>query len=179
MKKIILILAIVFTSCTITKSLPISYKSSDELSLFYKQNNIESFFIVNSYTSLVELYKQDRVSIPQNIIFDCDGLEIKHFNNKLCVNHTLEFLKNYNSKTIIQKTNFNISDYLKHFKSINTLDSEKILSSKKIRVFVNTATYADNYKANEEAFEIYKQFKDQYEVYIINLDYISEWKDKK
>ncbi|MFY7958258.1 MAG: hypothetical protein ACOVNT_09080, partial [Flavobacterium macrobrachii] len=95
MKKIILILAIVFTSCTITKNLPISYKSSDELSLFYKQNNIESFFIVNSYTSLVELYKQDRVSIPQNIIFDCDDLEIKHFNNKLCVNHTLEFLKNY------------------------------------------------------------------------------------
>lgn len=172
-------MSVVFTSCTITKSLPISYKSSEELTAFYKQNNIENYFVVNSYKSLVELYKQDRVSIPKNIIFDSDGFEIEHFNDKLCVNHTLEFLKNYDEKTKIKKSNFNISNYLKYFKSVNNnLEIDKVTNSKKISVFVNTATYADKYKANQEAFEIYKEFKDKYEVYIINLDYINEWEDK-
>lgn len=179
MKKIVLVILIIFTSCTIRKSLPISYKSSDELSIFYKQNNIENYFIVNNYNSLVELYKQDRVSIPKNIIFDSDGFEIIHFNDKLCVNHTLEFLKNYNESIKINKSNFNISDYLKYFKPANSnLNINKIINSKKIRVFVNTATYADKYKANKEAFEIYKQFSDKYEVYIVNIDYINEWEDK-
>lgn len=180
MKKIIIIISVIFTSCTITKSLPISYKTTNELSEFYKENNIEDYFIVNNYKSLVELYKQDRVSIPKNIIFDSDGFEIKHFNDKLCVNHTLEFLKIYDENTKINKGDFNISDYLKYFKPVNSnLEFNKIINSKKIRVFVNTATYADKYKANEEAFEIYKQFKDKYEVYIVNLDYINEWEDKQ
>jgi hypothetical protein len=180
MKKILVVIFAIFTSCTITKSLPISYKSTNELSEFYKKNNIENYLIVNSYKSLVELYKQDRVSIPKNIIFGRDGFEIKHFNDKLCVNHTLEFLKSYDENTKINKTDFNISDYVKYFKMVNNnLEFDKILNSKKIRVFVNTATYADKYKANEEAFEIYKQFKDKYEVYIVNLDYINEWEDKQ
>lgn len=180
MKKIIIVVFAIFTSCTITKSLPISYKTTNELSVFYKENNIENYIIVNSYKSFVELYKQDRVSIPKNIIFDSDGFEIKHFNDKLCVNHTLEFLKSYDGNTIINKSDFNISDYLKYFKVVNNnLESNRIINSKKIRVFVNTATYANKYKANEEAFEIYKQFKDKYEVYIVNLDYIYEWEDKQ
>jgi hypothetical protein len=180
MKKIIGVIFAIFTSCTITKSLPIRYKTTNELSEFYKENNIENYLIVNSYKSLVELYKQDKVSIPKNIIFDSDGFEIKHFNDKLCANQTLEFLKSYDENTKINKSDFNISDYLKYFKIVNNnLEFNKILNSKKIRVFVNTATYANKYKANEEAFEIYKQFKEKYEVYIVNLDYINEWEDKQ
>jgi hypothetical protein len=180
MKKIIGVIFAIFTSCTITKSLPIRYKTTNELSEFYKENNIENYLIVNSYKSLVELYNQDKVSIPKNIIFDSDGFEIKHFNDKLCANQTLEFLKSYDENTKINKSDFNISDYLKYFKIVNNnLEFNKILNSKKIRVFVNTATYANKYKANEEAFEIYKQFKEKYEVYIVNLDYINEWEDKQ
>lgn len=179
MKKIVLIIFVIFASCTITKRFLISYKSPEELSAFYEQNNIQNYFVVNSYESLVNLHVQDRVSIPQNIIFDKDGFEIKHFNDKLCSNHTLEFLKNFSEKTKINKSNYNISDYLKHFKSINiNSDSNKLSNSKKISVFVNTATYADKYKANEEAFEIYKHFRDKFEVYIVNLDYSKEWEDK-
>lgn len=180
MKKIIVVIFAIFTSCTITKSLPISYKTTKELSEFYNKNNIENYLIVNSYKSLVELYKQDRVSMPKNIIFDSDGFEIKHFNDKLCVNHTLEFLKSYDENTKINKSDYNVSDYLKYLKPVNAnLEFNNIINSKKIRVFVNTATYADKYKANEEAFEIYKQFKDKYEIYIVNLDYINEWEDKQ
>lgn len=180
MKKIIVVIFAIFTSCTITKSLPISYKTTKELSEFYNKNNIENYLIVNSYKSLVELYKQDRVSMPKNIIFDSDGFEIKHFNDKLCVNHTLEFLKSYDENTKINKSDYNVSDYLNYLKPVNAnLEFNNIINSKKIRVFVNTATYADKYKANEEAFEIYKQFKDKYEIYIVNLDYINEWKDKQ
>lgn len=180
MKKIIVVIFAIFTSCTITKSLPISYKTTKELSEFYNKNNIENYLIVNSYKSLVELYKQDRVSMPKNIIFDSDGFEIKHFNDKLCVNHTLEFLKSYDENTKINKSDYNVSDYLNYLKPVNAnLEFNNIINSKKIRVFVNTATYADKYKANEEAFEIYKQFKDKYEIYIVNLDYINEWEDKQ
>lgn len=180
MKKIIVVIFAIFTSCTITKSLPISYKTTKELSEFYNKYNIENYLIVNSYKSLVELYKQDRVSMPKNIIFDSDGFEIKHFNDKLCVNHTLEFLKSYDENTKINKSDYNVSDYLKYLKPVNAnLEFNNIINSKKIRVFVNTATYADKYKANEEAFEIYKQFKDKYEIYIVNLDYINEWEDKQ
>lgn len=180
MKKIIVVIFAIFTSCTITKRLPISYKTTKELSEFYNKYNIENYLIVNSYKSLVELYKQDRVSMPKNIIFDSDGFEIKHFNDKLCVNHTLEFLKSYDENTKINKSDYNVSDYLNYLKPVNAnLEFNNIINSKKIRVFVNTATYADKYKANEEAFEIYKQFKDKYEIYIVNLDYINEWKDKQ
>lgn len=179
MKKIILAFLIIFNSCTITKSIPINYKTNSELSEFYKNHNVEEYYIVNSYKSLVELYKQDRVSIPKNLIFDNNGLEIEHFNDKLCVNHTLEFLRNYNEKTKIKNSNFKIDDYLKYFKTPNnSVKIDEILNSKKIRIFVNTATYAEKYKANEEAFEIYKEFKDKYDVYLINLDYIDDWDDK-
>ncbi len=115
------------------------------------------------------MHGQGRVSIPQNIIFDNDGFEIKHFNDKLCSNQALKFLKNFSEKK--NKSNYKISDYLKHFKSINiNSDSNKIPISKKISVFVSTPTYADKYKANEEAFEIYKHFRDKFEVYVVNLD---------
>jgi len=93
MNKLILLILCLLVSCSVKKSVPVSYKTSEELLEFYERNNVSDFFILDSYKSLVELYKQDRVSIPKNIIFDSDGFEIKHFNDKLCVNHTLEFLK--------------------------------------------------------------------------------------
>ena len=179
MNKLILLILCLLVSCSVKKSVPVSHKTSEELLEFYERNNVSDFFILDSYKSLVELYKQDRVSIPKNMIFDSDGFEIKHFNEKLCVNHTLEFLKNYDQNTKINKSYFTINEFLKHFKSVNSnLDIEEILNSKKIRVFVNSATYADKYKANEEAFEIYKLFRDKFEVYVINLDYIDAWEDK-
>lgn len=179
MKNIIYIIIFTLTSCTITKKIPITYKTINELTLFYKQNFIDDFLIVNSYNSLKELYKMDRVSIPKNLIFDIDGYEIEHFNDKFCANHTLEFLKSYNSNSNIKKSNFTIQEYLVYLKSANNkIKVNEIKNSKKIKIFVNTATYANKFKANEEAFKIFKEYGDKYDVYIINLDYINEWEDK-
>lgn len=179
MKKIIFIgFIFCLISCTITRKIKISYKTNSELIDFYKQNNIDNFLIPKDYNSLVELYKSDRVSVPQNIIFNSEGYEIEHFNEKLCANHTLEFLKTYNEDTKLKLSNYNIKDYLTNFKSVNSnINIENVLHSKKIRVFVNTATYAEKYKTNNEAYEIYKQFNDKYEIFIVNLDYNSEWED--
>lgn len=180
MRKIVFIgiLLICLTSCTITKKIQISHKSDSELVDFYKQNDINNFLVPKNYNSLVNLYKSDRVSIPKNIIFNSDGYEIEHFNEKLCANHTLEFLKTYNENTELKLGNYNIKDYLANFKSINgSIDVESILSSEKVRIFVNTATYGEKYNTNKEAYEIYKQFNDKYDVFIVNLDYSSEWED--
>lgn len=175
MKKITLLLLITLTSCTITKKVQLSPKTVIELSEFYKAHNVSNFFVVESRNSLVNLSKEDRLSIPQNIIFDANGYEIEHFDKKLCANHTLAFLKNFNEATIIKHSSYTIKDYLKHFKTNDTnLNIENIINSNKIRVFVNTAAYADKYKINKEAFEIYNQFHEKYEVYIINLDNLNE-----
>lgn len=178
MNKIInnIIILTLLTSCTITKNFDLKDKSQIEISEFYKNQDIESYLYIKDYNSLMELDKNNRLTIPQNLVFNEDGFEVLHFNDKLCANHTLEFLKKYNSKTELKTSEFNINNYLTNFKRSDGGKIDDILSSKKIRIFLNTATFGTKFNVNEEAFKIYKEFKGKYEVYIVNIDKNKEWK---
>jgi len=179
MKKIGIILFLALVSCTIHRHIKITYKSNKQLIDYYEAKNISTFLTPKDYASFLELNTLNRITIPQNVIFDVDGHEIEHFNDKLCVNHTLEFLKQFNETTVLKKTDFTIDQYIKYFKPAGTaIDLDSVKNSKKIRVFVNTATYGEIRNANEEALQIYSLFKGKYEVYIVNLDLNSDWPDK-
>jgi len=176
MKKVAIFLFILFTfSCTITRNFKIEPKTEVELIEYYKSKNINSFFVVKDYNSFKKLAESERVSIPQNFIFDVNGNEIEHFDEKLCADHTLSFLENYNPDMQIKHSGYNIASYLENFDSFeDSINKENILKTNKIRVFVNTATYGDKMKVNKEAFEIFNSYSDIYKVYVINLD-VGEW----
>ncbi len=173
MKKIaILFLTLGVLSCTITRKINIVQKTEAELIDFYKSKNIDSFLVVKDYAAFKVLSDSNRVTIPQNFIFDANGNEIEHFDDKLCANHTLTFLKDYNPEMKIKLKNYNIASYLENFKSINgDIQKDEILNTKEIRVFVNTATFAEKMKVNKEALEINNLYNGKYKVYVINLDF--------
>lgn len=112
-------LSILFVSCTIQRSFKISNKTESELIDFYGSKEIKSFLLVKNFNSLKTLSESNRITIPQNIVFDADGYEIEHFNQKLCANHTFEFLKTFDNSTKMKLTNYHITDYLSNFKVIN------------------------------------------------------------
>ena len=176
MKKLAIFLFILFTfSCTITRNFKIEPKTEVEVIEYYKSKNIDSFFVVKDYNAFKSLADLDRVSIPQNFIFDANGNEIEHFDEKLCADHTLSFLENYNPDMQIKHSGYNIASFLENFDSFeNSINKDEILKTEKIRVFVNTATYGDKMKVNKEAFEIFNLVSDTYQVYIINLD-VGKW----
>jgi hypothetical protein len=185
MKQFLIILsAILFVSCTITKKIPITTQSIVDLQNYYNSKNINNFLYTKDMQQFVKLSEADRNNIPQNFIFDQNGLEIAHEDEKLCSNQTLTFLKNFNDKTKIKNTSYRIEDYLSHFKSSSeNVTIESIVQSKKIRIFLNAATYAEKTRkgiAASEAFEIYKTYNSNaaYEIYLVNLDVLSEWKQK-
>jgi len=73
----------------------------------------------------------------------------------------------------LKKTTLHIDDYLKYLKSSNeNINIEDIKNSKKIRVFANTATYATLKKrdVNQEAWDLYNNYRDKFDIYIVNLD---------
>lgn len=176
MYKIInLTILILLSSCTINKNIEIKEKSQSEIIEFYKNQGIESFLYVKDFNSMVELDKMDRLTIPQNLIFDENGYEILHFNEKLCVNHTLEFLKKYNSNTVIKTTDFNLKNYLNYFKKNDGSNINDILNSRKIKVFLNTATFGSRIGVNQEAFKIHKEYSGKFDIYIVNIDKNIEW----
>lgn len=180
MKKIqiLLLLLILLSSCTITRKLKIEHKTLPELSQYYNTRDITDFFIVKDYSSFEELNKLDKSTIPQNIIFDEDGFEIEHFDDKLCANHTIEFLKKHNKGMALKKTSLHIDNYIKNLTPIDSRrNKNEILKTKKIRVFCNTATYADRYNVNQEAWDLYKNHRDKYDIYIVNLDL--HWKKEE
>jgi hypothetical protein len=176
MKKFTIFLFILFTfSCTITRNFKIEPKTEVELIEFYKSKNIDSFFVVKDYNSFKALAESERVSIPQNFIFDVNGKEIEHFDEKLCADHSLSFLENYHPDMQIKHSDYDLASFLENFDSFeNSINKEEILKTAKIRVFVNTATYGDKMKVNKEAFEIFNSFSNKYKIYIINLD-VSMW----
>jgi hypothetical protein len=74
------------------------------------------------------LAESERVSIPQNFIFDVNGNEIEHFDEKLCADHTLSFLENYNPDMQIKHSGYNIASYLENFDSFeDSINKENIL----------------------------------------------------
>lgn len=175
-KKITLLVLIsgVF-SCTITRNIKIESKTQTELINYYKSKNIDSFFVVKDYNAFKSLAGNDRVSIPQNFIFDVNGNEIEHFDEKLCADHTLNFLENFSPEMHIKHKDYNIVSYLENFTAFNNgIDKEDVLNTPKIRVFVNTATYGEKMKVNKEALEIYNSFNDKFKIYVVNLDF-GEW----
>jgi hypothetical protein len=162
-------------SCTINRNFKIINKTESELVDFYNSKEISNFLIIKDFNSFKLLADSNRITIPQNIIFDTNGYEIEHFDEKLCANHTTEFLKKYDSTMQKKLTNYHISEYLSNFKIINESNGlESIIDSKEIRVFVNTGTYGEKLNVNKEAFTIYKKYKDKYKVYVVNLD-VGEW----
>lgn len=54
----------------------------------------------------------------------------------------------------------------------------EIKKSKKIRVFLNTATYGNIGglgNPNKEALEIFNEFGSKYDIFFVNVDYIAKW----
>ncbi|WP_146740364.1 hypothetical protein [Flavobacterium lacus] len=127
------------------------------------------------FNSLKTISDRNRIIIPQNIVFDADGYEVEPFNEKLCANHTFEFLKTYDKSTKMKLTKYHITDYLSNFKMISDSTSlESIIDEKEIRVFVHSGTFGEKLNVNKEAFTIHKTYKDKFNVYVVNLD-IGEW----
>ncbi|WP_396141687.1 hypothetical protein [Flavobacterium sp.] len=54
------------------------------------------------------------------------------------------------------------------------LKIEEIIEDKRIRIFVNSATYGEKPNVNQEAFEIYNNYKDKFKIYVVNLD-VGTW----
>ena len=178
MRKLFLLCSLPFLliSCTIHRNIAVTHKTESELTEYYTSKGISDFLFVKDYASLLELNKIDHISIPENIVFDADGYEIVTFDEKLCANYTEEFLKKYNTGMELIKTTLHIDDYLKNLKSsnegINIKNIKNIKNSKKIRVFANTATYATLKKrdVNQEAWDLYNNYREKFDIYIVNLD---------
>ena len=167
-------------SCTITKSFDIQKQSIESLQNFYKDNNINAFLVAKDLNQFLNLGKIERLVIPSNIVFDKDGLEIVTFDKKLCSNHTLTFLKMHTDSLDYKKGNFTINEYLDHFEFVgeNAKTIADIKKSKKICVFLNTASYGNLGglgEPNKEAFTIYKEFGGKYDIYFVNVDYLAKW----
>jgi hypothetical protein len=183
-KSFLILLASFLVSCTVTKKINVTAKSMADIQNYYNSKDINSFLYVKNMEQLAQLSELDRNAIPQSFIFDQNGLEISTVDEKLCSNQTLTFLKNFNEKTKIKNTSYRIEDYLSHFNSSDSKTTvDAIKKSKKIRIFLNTATYAEVIRkgiASTEAFEIYNTYSgnDAYEIYIVNLDILSEWNQK-
>jgi hypothetical protein len=169
-------ICLVILSCTVHRNIQIENKTEMQLKEFYSGKSIESFLIVKDFNSFKTLNDSNRITIPQNIVFDENGFEIEHFNEKICANLTLDFLKNYNSKTELKLTKYNIRDYLKNFVLVDSknLKIEDVIEDKCIRIFVNSATYGEKLNVNQEAFEIYNNYKDKFKIYVVNLD-VGTW----
>jgi hypothetical protein len=169
-------ICLVILSCTVHRNIQIENKTEIQLKEFYSGKSIESFLKVKDFNAFKTLNDSNRITIPQNIVFDENGFEIEHFNEKLCANLTLDFLKKYNSKTELKLTKYNIRDYLKNFVLVDSknLKIEDIIEDKRIRIFVNSATYGEKLNVNQEAFEIYNNYKDKFKIYVVNLD-VGTW----
>jgi hypothetical protein len=167
---------IVFASCTVTRKYAIEEKNLSQVAEFYNTKAVSSFIYPQNILAVVKLDSLDKISIPSNTVFDENGIEIMHFNDKLCADHTLAFLKDYKKDMPLKLGKLTIKEYLKHFKaSDSSIDFDALQNQKKIRVFVNTGSQADKWGVNQEAFEIYNRFKDQYTVVVVNLDKLKEW----
>ncbi len=177
------IIVLVFASlsaCTITKNFDIEKQSVESLQTFYKTYKISDFLIAKDLDQFRNLGKIERLTIPLNIVFDTDGREIVTFDKKLCSNHTLMFLKKYTDSLDYEKGDFTIDAYLNHFEILgeNALTMSEIKKSKKIRVFLNTATYGNIGglgNPNKEALEIFNEFGSKYDIFFVNVDYIAKW----
>lgn len=174
---LVLVLYIVVCSCTVTRTVTIQKQSLEKLTAFHYPHDVAHFLVAKDLKFFTDLSKIERISIPQNLVFDANGLEIVTFNEKLCTNHTLEFLKKYQTSLTFKNSTFTIDEYLKHFKMVgnNAKTIEQIQKSSKIRVFLNTATYGNMTNVNKEAFTIHKDFGDKFEIYVVNVDYLTEW----
>lgn len=177
MKKIMMIVLLIATiSCTITRKVAIKHVSQAEVEAFYKTKNVNTFLQPKDYNAFAILSQKDKTTIPQNLVFDKNGLEIEHFNKKICSNHTLEFLKTYNDQLELKHTSYTLDEHLKNLKSNDgSLNIEGLIKSRKITIFLNTSTFAEPLKANKEAFEIYNQYKELYQVYLVNYDFFNEY----
>lgn len=182
-KYLVCLVWLLLSSCTIYKKIKVTYQSKEELINFYNNQSITNFLYAKDLMSLANLSEADRSSIPQNFIFDENGIQVSHIDSKICQNPTLKFLNNFDENVNYPKTGYRIEDYLSHFKTSNSnISIESILKSKKIRIFLNTATLAENVRsgkvnANSEAYEIYKNYKDnqKFEIYFVNLDLLKDW----
>lgn len=182
-KYLVCLVWLLLSSCTIYKKITATYQSKEELINFYNNQSITNFLYAKDLMSLAKLSEADRTAIPQNFIFDENGIQVSHIDSKICQNPTLKFLNNFDENVNYPKTSYRIEDYLSHFKTSNSnISIESILKSKKIRIFLNTATYAENVRsgkvnANSEAYEIYKNYKDnqKFEIYFVNMDLLKDW----
>lgn len=176
-----LLMVSIISSCKITKKIQISSLTEHEIVEFYKSKNVDSFLLTKNYNSLISLSKLDLITVPNFIIFSGNNKEINYFDNKRCDEQTYEFLSIYNDELdidYVEYGNLDLKFYLSHFKKMNdSLDEDSILKSNNLKVFMNTATYAEQKKfnSNREALNIYYEFKDKFDIYIVNFDAREEW----
>ncbi len=126
MKPILLFILFLFSSCTVTRKYAIEERNLGQVAEFYNSKAVSSFIYPQNILAHVKLDSIDKITIPQNTVFDENGLEILHFNEKLCANHTLMFLKEYKKGMPLKLGKLTINEYLKHFK---TSDSSIIFAA--------------------------------------------------
>ncbi len=183
MKSVIatLIILLFLSACSVSKNLHIKSLSEREIADFYQINDVEEFFILKEYNSLVKLSEQSLITIPTILIFNEENKQIKYFDEKNCGDQAIEFLENYNlvkNQHDFDYGDINLDEYLGNFTKINdSINRSQIKKSNNLKVFMNTASYAENknFNSNREAFEVYKRFKNQFDIYIINLDLNQKW----
>ena len=71
-------ICLVILSCTVHRNIQIENKTEIQLKEFYSGKSIESFLKVKDFNAFKTLNDSNRITIPQNIVFDENGFEIEH-----------------------------------------------------------------------------------------------------
>lgn len=176
-KKILLLLSIcLFTSCVVTKPRDINTikTTSTAIDSFYKQKNIPNYLLVKDKISLVKLIDEENFVPVLVFLFDESGKEINiQIDGKSCGATAPYFIKNYKTLTDLVYTDKKLEDFKSLFKLKD--ESEIKMDETKPTVFVTTSLYGEKYKYNKQMLELYNQYKADYNFYVINTDYNSDW----
>nr|WP_317632625.1 hypothetical protein [uncultured Flavobacterium sp.] len=176
-KKALLLLSIcLFTSCVVTKPRDINTIKTTSVAIdsFYKQKNIPNFLIVKDKSSLAKLIEMKNFAPDLVFLFDESGKEINiQVDGKSCGATAPYFVKNYKTLTDLVYRDKKLEDFISLFKYKN--GSEIKMDLNKPSVFVTTSLYGEKYKYNKQMLELYNQYKADYNFYVINTDYNTDW----
>ena len=176
-KKILLLLSIcLFTSCVVTKPRDINTIKTTSVAIdsFYKQKNIPNYLIVKDKNSLAKLIEEENFVPVLVFLFDESGKEINiQIDEKYCGATAPYFIKNYKTLTDLVYTDKTLEDFISFFKFKN--ESEIKTDATKPTVFVTTSLYGEKYKYNKQTLELYNRYKADYNFYVINTDFNSDW----
>ena len=169
-------LVLSLSSCVVTKPRDINTIKTTSLAIdsFYKQKNIPNYLLVKDQNSFEKLIKMENFVPDLVFLFDETGKEINtDVENKLCRGNAPYHLKNYKTLTDLVYTDKKLEDFISFFKFKD--DSEIKMDLNKPTVFVTTSLYGEKYKYNKQMLELYNRYKADYNFYVINTDFNSDW----